>query len=73
MDEDALIQETRGGGEYARLFRRLTQEPNGVQSLLAEGVPLEMIAVINQTWSQLFAQRPELALRFSALISAPSA
>lgn len=60
-------------GEYARLFRRLTQEPNGVQSLLAEGVPLEMIAVINQTWSQLFAQRPELALRFSALISAPSA
>ncbi len=60
-------------GEYARLFRRLTQEPNAVQSLAAEGVPLEMIGVINQTWSQLFAQRPQLALRFSALISAPSA
>ena len=57
--------------EYARLFRRLSQEPDAVQSLAAEGVSLEMIAAINQTWSALFAQQPHLALRFSALISAP--
>lgn len=55
---------------YARLFRRLTQ-PNGLQSLEAEGVSLPMVGVINQTWATLFQQRPELALRFSTLISAP--
>ncbi len=54
---------------YARLFKRLTSGPNAMQSLAAEGVSLEMIAVINQTWGSLFAQRPELALRFSVLIS----
>jgi len=36
-----------------------------VQSLAADGVPLEMIAVINQTRSTLFA------MRFSRLIAAP--
>jgi hypothetical protein len=29
-----------------------------------------MIATINQSWSQLFSQRPELAMRFSILIAA---
>jgi hypothetical protein len=57
---------------YARLFRRLSTEPTtAVQSLAAEGVSLEMIAVINQTWGALFAQRPELAMRFSVLLSSP--
>ena len=56
---------------YARLFKRLTSgDPDAVQSLAADGVPLEMIAVINQTWSALFASRTDLAIRFSRLISA---
>ena len=42
-----------------------------MQSLAADGVPLEMIAVINQTWGALFASRTDLALRFSRLIAAP--
>jgi hypothetical protein len=54
---------------YARMFKRLTSGAEGMQSLAAEGVSLEMIAVINQTWGGLFGQRPELALRFSVLIS----
>ena len=53
---------------YARLFKRLTQA-DGMQSLAADGVSMEMITVINQTWAGLFAQRPELAMRFSVLIS----
>jgi hypothetical protein len=57
---------------YARLFKRLTSgDPEIVQSLAADGVPLEMIAVINQTWSTLFASRIDLAMRFSRLIAAP--
>jgi hypothetical protein len=52
---------------YARMFRRMST--GGVQSLAADGVSLEMLAVINQTWSSLFSQRPELAMRFSVLIS----
>jgi hypothetical protein len=56
-------------GAYARMFKRLTSGADGMQSLAADGVSLEMIAVINQTWGSLFAQRPELALRFSVLIS----
>jgi hypothetical protein len=56
---------------YARIFKRLTSgDPNAVQSLASDGVPLEMIAVINQTWSALFASRTDLAIRFSRLISA---
>jgi hypothetical protein len=54
---------------YARLFKRLSSGGDIVQSLVSEGVSLEMIAVINQTWGSLFAQRPELAMRFSVLIS----
>lgn len=52
---------------YARMIRRL--QTGGVQALAADGVSIEMIAVINQTWSSLFQQRPELAMRFSALLS----
>ena len=36
---------------------------------IPDGVTIDMIAVINQTWGALFSQRPELALRFSQLIS----
>jgi hypothetical protein len=53
---------------YARLYRRMTQ-PGGVQGLATE-IGMEMIATINQSWSQLFSQRPELAMRFSILIAA---
>lgn len=53
---------------YARLFKRLTQA-DGMQSLAADGVTMEMVTVINQTWASLFAQRPDLAMRFSMLIS----
>lgn len=57
---------------YARLFKRLTSgDPHAMQSLAAEGVTMEMWAVITQTWSTLFAQRTELAIRFSQLIAAP--
>ena len=56
---------------YARLFKRLTSgDPHAMQSLAAEGVTMEMWAVITQTWSTLFAQRTELAIRFSTLIAA---
>jgi hypothetical protein len=56
---------------YARLFKRLTSgAPDALQSLAAEGVTMEMIAVINQTWSALFASRTDLAIRFSTLIAA---
>ncbi|HWO23844.1 MAG TPA: hypothetical protein VNO30_34115 [Kofleriaceae bacterium] len=57
--------------DYARLFKRLTSgDPGAMQSLAADGVSLEMIAVINQTWSAHFASRTDLAIRFSRLISA---
>jgi len=57
--------------EYARLFKRLTSgDPEVMQSLAAVGVPMEMIAVVNQTWSTLFASRIDLAMRFSRLIAA---
>lgn len=57
---------------YARLFKRLTSgDPHAMQSLAAEGVTMEMWAVITQTWSAVFAQRTELAMRFSTLIAAP--
>ena len=57
---------------YARLFKRLTSgDPNAMQSLAAEGVTMETWAAINHTWSTLFAQRSELAMRFSTLIAAP--
>jgi cellulose synthase operon protein C len=57
--------------DYARLVKRLTSgDPTARQSLAADGVSLEMIAVINQTWSALFASRTDLAIRFSRLISA---
>jgi hypothetical protein len=56
---------------YARMFKRLTSgAPDAMQSLAAEGVSMEMIAVINQTWSTLFARRTDLAIRFSTLIAA---
>ncbi len=57
---------------YARLFKRLTSgDPHAMQSLAAEGVTMEAWAVITQTWSTLFAQRTELAIRFSTMIAAP--
>ena len=56
---------------YARMFKRLTSgDPHAMQSLAAEGVSLEMLAVINQTWSALFAARGDLAIRFSRLVAA---
>lgn len=58
-------------GAYVRLFRRISRDPMGVQSLAADGVTMEMFAVITQTWSAMFASRPDLAMRFSQLVSAP--
>jgi hypothetical protein len=58
--------------DYARMFKRLTSgDPGAMQSLAAEGVSMEMITIINQTWSALFAARTDLALRFSQLVAAP--
>lgn len=58
-------------GAYARMFRRLRADSNAVHALAAEGIAIEMLGVINQTWAGLFAKRTDLALRFSVLISTP--
>lgn len=56
--------------DYARLFKRMTSG-DPMPALAAEGVTLEMMGVISQTWTALFARRTDLALRFSQLITAP--
>ncbi len=55
---------------YVRLCHRLSSERNALQTLASEGVTIEMMAVISQTWSALFAKRPDLAMRFSTLMAA---